>query len=175
MERVYIPRARILMLARSNYLLSELEKITNCKIKLDLNEHFVEISGSDAYSEYLSKDVISAFGRGFGLKKAGKLLIDDYYIKIIDLKDWTRNKARIKRIKSRIIGTSGRAKERIEQDSSADISVYGGTIGIIGNLEQIREAETALLTIIKGGSHRLAYKRLESVHRNHKSSDESLK
>ncbi len=167
MERVYIPKVRIRLLARSSSMLKELERLTACKVKLDIGEHCVDISGNDAYSEYMAKSVMSAYGRGFDLKEAAKLLIEDYYIKIIDLKDWTRNKERIKRIKSRIIGTSGRAKARIEHESSSEISVYGETIAVIGKLDQIEEAETAIHTIIKGGSHRLAYKRLEAAHKAH--------
>jgi arCOG04150 universal archaeal KH domain protein len=167
MERVYIPKARILLLARNSSMLRELERLAGCRLSLDIGEHCVDIYGEGAFSEYLSKGMVTAYGRGFDLKEASKLLIDDYYIKIIDLKDWTRNKDRIKRIKSRIIGTSGRAKARIEQESSSHISVYGETIAIIGKLDQIGEAEAAIETIIKGGSHRLAYKRLESAHRTH--------
>ena len=50
----------------------------------------------------------------------------------------------------------------------AHISVYGDTISIIGDITQIAEAETAINTIIDGGTHRLAYIKMEAMHRKNK-------
>ena len=50
----------------------------------------------------------------------------------------------------------------------AHISIYGDTVSMIGDITQISEAETAINTIIDGGTHRTAYLRMEAMHRKNK-------
>ncbi len=167
MEQIYIPRARMKVLLNSSDALSTLEKGSECRITPDTEENCITLKGRDALCEYVAGEIVRAFGRGFPAKTACKLKKDNYYLKIIDLRDWTRNKSRIRRIKSRLIGTNGKAKLYIEEVSSASISVYGDTVSIIGREDEVRDAETAARTIIGGGSHRLAYTRMEASHRRH--------
>ncbi len=48
------------------------------------------------------------------------------------------------------------------------MSVYGDTVSFIGTIDEINEAETAVNTLIDGGTHRLAYTRMEAAHRKNK-------
>lgn len=163
MERVFIPKARIVRLSAKRELLEKLEHYSECKLILNNDENCIDLMGKDALSEYIAKDIVFAYGRGFDPYIAAKLKNDEYYLKVIDIRDYTRNSGRIKRIKSRLIGARGKAKLNMEDISSGYISIYGDTISIIGTTEQIRVAQIAAETIIKGGSHKLAYKRMVSL------------
>lgn len=168
MEDVYIPLDRIKLLRQKPALLAKMGKISGCGIKLG-DGNYVEIEG-ESYNIYVATEAIRAFGRGFDMKTAEMLLRDGYYFSYLDIKDIARSKKRAINIKSRLIGSEGRAKKYIERVSGAHVSIYGDTVSFIGSTEALAEAETAAKTIIEGGSHRLAYSRMEAAHRKHKNS-----
>lgn len=152
MEHILIPQKRAELLDKK--LLAELRKRLKCKIELTENEIIIE---GEPYDEYNAKNVLTAFGRGFDLNKAYKLLSDDYFFQQINLKDVLRNKDQIMRVKARIIGTQGKAKEYIESVSGADIAVFGSSISIIGKIDDIKVAEAAVRILVDGGTHKTAY------------------
>ncbi len=99
---------------------------------------------------------------------ACRLNENDYYFSSVDLGQFVSSDKRMKQVKARIIGEEGRTKRYIEDVSGAKMSVYGDTVSFIGTIEEINEAETAVNTLIEGGTHRLAYKRMEAAHRKNK-------
>lgn len=151
MQTVYIPKERLRRLKQDRGLVSRVEKLCNCKIGIDAENEFVEVSG-EAYGEYTVKNIVYAFGRGFEMELACKLAEMDYYFSSINLDEALSSEKRIKQVKARIIGESGRTKTYIEQVSGAKISVYGNTVSFIGRIEEINEAETAVNTLIDGGA-----------------------
>jgi ribosomal RNA assembly protein len=167
MQQVYIPNERIRKLKLHKELISRVEKLCNCKITLDSSDDIVEING-EAYPEYSARSIIYAFGRGFEMEIASKLSENDYYFSSIDISQLVSSDKRMKQVKARIIGEDGRTKRYIEEVSGAKMSVYGDTVSFIGTIEQINEAETAANTLIEGGTHRLAYHRMEAAHRKNK-------
>ena len=121
---------------------------------------------------FRARDIITAIGRGFPPKKALKLLDENFSLIILDLKDYFgRSQSDIKRIKGRIIGESGKTRRIIEELTWAEMSVYGDTIAIIGEPEQLRVAEEAVNMLIRGMQHRSVYKFLfrerEGLKRSH--------
>ncbi len=167
MQTVYIPKERLKKLRQDRELVSRVEKLCRVKIGIDMENDFVEVRG-EAYEEYTAKNIVYAFGRGFEMELACKLFDMDYYFSSINLDEALSNDKRIKQVKARVIGESGRTKTYIEQVSGAKISVYGNTVSFIGRIEEINEAETAVNTLIDGGTHRLAYKKMEAAHRKNK-------
>ncbi len=164
MEQILIPieRAKIL----EQRLLNEVQKKLNCKIEVR-NGNEIAIEGS-GYDEYNARNVIQAFGRGFNMPSAYRLLEETYFFKYIDLRDMFRNKEQIKRLKARIIGEEGRTKEYIQSVSEVEISVYGDTIGIIGTMEGIGIATVAIEALLGGGTHKKAYRLMELARRKAK-------
>jgi ribosomal RNA assembly protein len=112
--------------------------------------------------------MLQAFGRGFDIETACKLNDMDYYFASIDLEQLVNSEKRKKQVKARIIGREGRTKKYIEEVSGAKISIYGDTASFLGTIDEINEAETAVNTLIDGGTHRLAYARMEAAHRKNK-------
>jgi ribosomal RNA assembly protein len=166
MQQIYIPHERIKKLKEHKELVTRIEKLCNCKLSFE-EDDVVEAKG-EAYAEYLARNIVYAWGRGFEMDVACKLADDNYYFSSIDLGQIISSDKRVKQVKARIIGEEGRTKRYIEEVSSAKISVYGDTVSFIGSIEEINEAETAVNTLIEGGTHRLAYTRMEAAHRKNK-------
>jgi len=163
MEHILIPEKRAAVLRR---ILPKASEALSCRIELsDGNE--VVIDG-EPYAEYNAKNVMQAFGRGFPMSTAYKLLDDGYFFKYINLKDVLRSEDQIRRIKARIIGREGRTKEYIQDVSGAAVSIYGNTVGLIGTNEEIDTAIGALQVLIEGGTHKKAYRIMESIRRKHR-------
>jgi ribosomal RNA assembly protein len=167
MQQLYITRERLKSLRADPKTLKQLEKACNCKIAVAA-DGTIEIGSKDAFSEFNAKNVVYAFGRGFDMEIALKLVNPEFYFRIIDLGQIESKPERIKQLKARIIGIGGKAKRYIEEVSMAHLSVYGDTVSIIGDITQVSEAETAINTLIDGGTHRTAYIRMEAMHRKNK-------
>jgi len=167
MQQLYVTKERLKTLRHDPKILKQVEKVCKCRITVE-EDGTIEISSKDAFQEFNAKNVVYAFGRGFDIEIALKLVNPDFYFRIIDLGQLESKPERIKQLKARIIGIDGKAKRYMEEVSMAHISVYGDTVSIIGDITQIAEAEVALNTIIDGGTHRLAYIKMEAMHRKNK-------
>lgn len=167
MQEIYINEARLKKIRLDKEIISKIEHRTGSHINIDGGEGII-IENNDAYKEFLTSNIINAFGRGFEIDDALLLLNEDYYFSYIDLRQMFSSDGRISQIKSRIIGTAGKSKRYIQSVSGVKMSVYGHTIGFIGMTDQIEEAQAAVHTIIEGGTHKLAYQRMEASHRKHK-------
>ena len=110
-----------------------------------------------------AKDLVTAIGRGFAPEVAFRLIRnEDDVFDIVDLRlVFGRSDSDIKRIKGRIIGSEGKTRHLIEELTEANITVYGHTIGIIGNYEEADTARTAVQMIIEGCEHKTVYKYLQ--------------
>jgi len=158
MQQLLVPKKRAEKLRAH---LGELSSKLKCKISIE-DENIIVLDG-DSYDEYNAKNVIAAFGRGFDLNSSFRLLSEDYFFKSINLKEIFKSKDRIIMVEGRIIGKDGRSKRYIEAVSGAKISVFGGTISLIGTNEEIAIAESAINVLIDGGTHKKAYRVMEAA------------
>lgn len=156
-EVVLIPRERVGVI-KDRKVKNKLEK--TLKVKIVTEDNSVEIEG-DGLELYQAKNIVKAIGRGFSPKNAFKLLNEDEELEIIELRGFSEKKIKI--IKSRIIGTKGKARSEIERKSGAAVSVYGKTISLIGKFEQLNVARGAVKMLIRGSKHSRVYKFLEKV------------
>ncbi|MEM3177749.1 MAG: KH domain-containing protein [Candidatus Micrarchaeaceae archaeon] len=159
MQHLLIPKERVKLL--TGKALAELERKLECRIKIS-DENSVMLEGSE-YNEFNAKNVITAFGRGFDIKSACKLLSDDVFLKIVNLKDLFKNDDRIRVIKGRVIGKGGKSKKYIESVSGTEICVYGNTISIIGTPDEINIAAKGIELLLEGAPHSKAYAVIEQM------------
>lgn len=152
MEHLLIPHKRAALLDKKT--LDMLRERLGCRIELADNDLTIE---GEPYNEYNAKNVLQAFARGFDLNKAFRLLNDDIFFQQINLKELFRNRDQIMRVKARVIGEKGRAKEYIESVSGADIAVFGGTVSTIGTVDELKVANAAIQVLVDGGMHKTAY------------------
>ncbi|MCI4318323.1 MAG: RNA-processing protein, partial [Thermoplasmata archaeon] len=125
-----------------------------------------------------ARDFVVAVGRGFSPERARRLLRDDTYLGVIDIKQVTgkREKAAMWRIRSRLIGEHGRARERIEELSGSSMSVQGGTVALIGQESQLERATHAVELLLRGSEHSVVFHMLARMRDNEalKSASEPL-
>lgn len=168
MQQLFIPKERVRLLKKEKQRIAALAKVCDCKITIDADDAIsIENNDQNGYFEFLARNVLFAFGRGFDLAVAEKLTHDDYYFATIDLGQELEGK-RLLQIKSRIIGEEGKTKNYIESVSGAKLAIYGDTVSFIGSYAQLEEAQTAVSALIEGSTHKAAYARMEAAHRKNK-------
>ncbi|MGA8541966.1 MAG: KH domain-containing protein [Thermoplasmata archaeon] len=148
----------------------EIRTRTGTKIDIDAKEGEVRIAAPDSepIPAMKARDIVVAIGRGFSPERAMRLLRDDTYLGVLDIKFTTgkREKAALRRIRARAIGTHGRARSRIEELSGCSMSVYGSTVALIGDEEQLERATHAVELLLKGSEHGTVFHFLARARRN---------
>ena len=150
-NKIRIPKKRIHVLLEKK---KEIEEAT--KIRISLNDE-ITIEG-DSIGIMDANNIIKAVGRGFLVDVALELTDEKKNLYIISLPD---DRKKLKRIKSRIIGTGGRSKRKIEKMTFTHISVYGKTTSIIGDYENVDIARRSIEKLIRGSPHSNVYMFIE--------------
>lgn len=116
---------------------------------------------------FKAKDVVTAIGRGFSPEHALRLIRDEEaMLDVIDLRTiFGKSESDIRRIKGRVIGMDGKTRRTVEELTDTNVSVYGHTISIIGNIEQVQTAREAIQMLIDGSLHSTVYRFLHKKRR----------
>jgi ribosomal RNA assembly protein len=162
-EELKIPKDRIpILIGKKGKDKRQLEKTTNTKITVNSKEGDVLVQGEDSFSIFKTKKIITAIARGFNPEVCYDLLSEGYALEIINIQDFVgKSKSRQQTIKSRLIGTKGKARKLIERLTHCEISVYGKTVAIIGTIENCYLAKRAMEMLLNGAPHGNVYKWLE--------------
>lgn len=159
-----IPKERVaVLIGTKGETKKQLESATKTKLNIDSKEGDVEITGEDALNLYSAREIVRAIGRGFNPDTAMLLLKGDYGFDIISINDYAKTKNDEERLKGRVIGEEGKARRIIEELSECRISVYGKTISIIGQFENLTIARRAIELLLAGSSHAHVYRLLETA------------
>jgi ribosomal RNA assembly protein len=147
----------------------ELEKGTGTTITVDgkLGDVVIEApsGGSDPSGILKARDLVNAIGRGFSPEKAFRLFDDNQIIEVIDLKEIVGDSRNtLVRVKGRIIGENGKTRRLIESLAGVWVSVYGHTVTLIGDYEEMRVAKEAIELLLKGCQHGTVYRYLNKEH-----------
>ena len=110
---------------------------------------------------YSCREIVKAISRGFNPEIAMFLLKQDYGMEIISLQDFAKSTRDFERIRGRVIGEGGKSRRTIEELTQTNISVYGKTVCIIGQLEFVPNARKAVEALLAGRKHGTVYKFLE--------------
>ena len=160
---VKIPMERVgVVIGPNGGTKSRIEKVGRVELAVDSETGNVEIGlgpGSEDASVILQvQNLVMAIGRGFSPQRAFKLLDEDVYLEVIDLREYVgRSKNALDRVRGRIIGRNGRSRELIEEATKTFISVYGHTTAIIGGLEDVELAKKAVLMLVNGSFHKTVF------------------
>lgn len=154
-----IPQDRIgALIGKNGEIKKQIEKKTGTKIKIDSTDGEIEVTAKEANERFFkAKDIVKAIGRGFSPRKALKLLEPNHSLYIIELGEVASTKKGLAHKRGRVIGESGRARQKIEEITNAEISVFGKTIAIIGTQKEINKAKKAVEMLLSGYSHTKAF------------------
>jgi len=112
-------------------------------------------------------NIVRAVGRGFSPPKAMRLSEEDWDLSVLDLEEYVgTSRSSQERVKGRIIGRAGRSREIIEELTETNISVYGGTVAIIGHVEALPAANEAVEMLIRGCFHKTVWNYLYAYRRS---------
>ena len=162
MHELRVPRDRIaVIIGKNGETKKRIEEQTETRIEVDSREGDVFIRGDDAIKLYSAREVVRAVARGFNPDNALKLLKNDYSFELIDLRDFVNSKDHMKRLRGRVIGSRGKARSTIEALTDTNICVYGKSIGIIGDGQNVALAKRAVESLLEGGTHAKVYTWLE--------------
>ncbi|MFI5417505.1 MAG: KH domain-containing protein [Candidatus Lutacidiplasmatales archaeon] len=148
----------------------QIEVATHTAVEIDAVEGEVRVSNpddGDPISAMKARDIVLAIGRGFSPNRAFRLLKDDAYLGVIDIKRVTghREKPAMRRIRARLIGAEGKARERIEYLSGCSMSIYGSTVALIGQEAQLERATRAVELLLRGSEHSAVFHLLARMKR----------
>jgi ribosomal RNA assembly protein len=169
---VRIPKERVgVLVGPDGKVKTYIEEKLNVELQIDSEQGDVTIllasNASDPSLIFRAKDVVTAIGRGFAPEHAFRLVRDEEAVfDSIDLRAiFGRSESDIKRVKGRIIGMDGKTRRIIEELTSADVVVYGHTVGIIGTFDQANAARGAIQMLIDGSQHHTVYRFLANKRR----------
>jgi len=167
-----IPRERIGVLIGPNGATKKyIERTLSVELEIESETGGVKITLTENTEDpsllFKAKDVINAIGRGFSPELAFRLIRDEEaFLNIIDLRAiFGRSESDIKRVKGRIIGMDGKTRRIIEELTETSVCVYGHTVGLIGDIEQVQAAREAIQMLIRGSLHSTVYRFLHRKRR----------
>jgi len=160
-----IPRERVaILIGTEGKVKRRIEGATGVSMAIDseAGEVTIDHDRADPLLALKAQDIVKAIGRGFSPGRALVLLSDEAYLEMIDIRDYAgKNPGRIRELKGRVIGRSGRTRQLIEEYTDVELSVYGNTIAIIGHIDAMDSAKHALDMLLCGARHGSVYKYLE--------------
>lgn len=174
---VNIPRERVgVLIGPEGSVKKRIEEVLGVRLRVDSASGGVVIElakppeeGGDPVALFKARDVVQAIGRGFSPERAFKLFEDGVILSIVDITDYVkRSRNNLVRVRARLIGRQGKTRRIIEETTHTYISIYGDTVAIIGDEEDVRAAEEAVIAIIKGAPHSAVYKMLDNYARRRK-------
>jgi ribosomal RNA assembly protein len=169
---VRIPEDRIgVLIGPGGSTKRRLEERTKTTIHIDPEDGAVEVVGpddGDPMGVLKARDYALAVGRGFSPARAERLLRDDTYLGVVDIRQVSgkHEKAALWRVRSRLIGADGRARTRIEELSGCSMSVYGSTVALIGQERQLERATKAIELLLHGSEHSTVFHMLARQRRD---------
>jgi ribosomal RNA assembly protein len=169
---VKVPRERIgALVGPDGRVKANIEKKLSIRLRIDSQTGDIQINLMPAAQDptvlFRAKEIVTAIGRGFSPEHAFRLLEDDEtMLEVIDLRETVgRSQSDMKRLKGRVIGKEGKTRRIIEELTEANISVYGHTISIIGEIDQVEIAKEAVRMLIRGSLHGTVYRFLNRKRR----------
>ena len=163
-----IPQNRVgALIGKNGDVKKSIEKLTGTILDIDSDDGTVYITPREDMKDPLgvwnANHIVKAIARGFNPEVAMKLIHDDIYLEIMKLPLYVgKSKKALARYKGRIIGANGKTRELITELADVDMAVYGKTVSLIGEMENILVAKEAIEMILNGSRHKSVYAFLEN-------------
>ena len=133
----------------------------------DIGIGWKEEDAFDPIMQMKLPDLIKAIGRGMSPKRALRLLDDDLFFLMLDMREWVGKQAnQQRRMRGRLIGRDGRIRKLIQEHSGCEIAIYGSTIVLVGDEDGLPLASNAVERILRGAEHSSVIKSLERERRD---------
>jgi ribosomal RNA assembly protein len=164
MQHVTIPQDRIgVLIGEGGTTMRQIESRAEVRLDIDSETGSVAVEKvGDPVRGLKGPDIVRAVGRGFAPDEALTLLNGEMrMLEVIDLDAATRNRNDLRRQKGRLIGENGRTRELMEELTGASVVIYGSTLSVIGDPEEVEAVRNAAEMILDGAPHGAVYSYLE--------------
>lgn len=166
-----IPKNRVgVLIGPDGTTKREIEERSGVRLTIDSEAGDIQMDDAKAFDPVVAlkvRDVIRAIGRGFSPDHAFRLWADDMFLEVIDLVETAgKDEKHLERIRARIIGTGGKTRRSIEGATGVDMSIFGRTVGILGEIEGVKLAREAVDMLLDGAPHSAVYRFLEKRRRD---------
>lgn len=143
-----------------------IERETGSELQIDDSAKTIGIKDNNSVNQMKTRNVMKAISVGFDPQISVKLSYNElYHLEILNVKNMTRNKAEMKRQKSRIIGKNGKTKDLISELTDTDINIYNNKVGIIGENQDVLKSREVIKKLVNGTPHSRIYSELERYKR----------
>ena len=102
--------------------------------------------------EFLVEKIVRAIDFGFDIDDALLLLNEEFVLEFVDVKSNTRRK-NLRDVRSRIIGTEGRAKRTIEKLTGSAVVIQDNRVGVIVDADHLSATIQGIEGLIGGSKH----------------------
>ncbi len=170
LQEIRIPENRIgALIGKGGVTKRKVEELTTTVITVEGTEGVVQVEGEEPDGVLRAVELINAISRGFSPERAQVLLEDeDIILDVVDLAKDADTPRTLDRLRGRVIGKDGRAREQIEHMTGASVSVYGKTVALLGLPDQVRLARSAVDMLVEGVPHEHVFAFLERKRREAK-------
>jgi len=169
---VRIPKDRLgAFIGPDGRVKEHIEKQLGIEIRVDSETGDVTLTLSPTAEDpsvlFRAKEVVTAIGRGFAPDRAFKLIRDnEALLEVVNLREiFGKSPSELERVKGRIIGQHGKTRRTIEELTEAEVSVYGYTVSIIADAEEMEIAREAIEMLLQGRQHSSVYRFLQRKRR----------
>ncbi len=168
---IRIPGDRIgVLIGNNGKTRRRIESTFGVKITVESDSGGVEVKVNkdqpDVSVMFTVKNIVKAIGRGFSPKNAMTLQDEDNDIMVIELEEYVGNSRNAQnRVRGRIIGKEGKSRELLEELTECLVSVYGGTVTLIGPYEMLQVAKEAVEMLLNGSYHKTVWNHLYAYRR----------
>jgi ribosomal RNA assembly protein len=129
------------------------------KVKIGFGKGQISVSGSEL-NEFLVDKIVRAVDFGFHIDDALLLTNEDFVLEFIEVKEHTRRK-NLKEVRSRLIGTGGKARKTIENLTGSVIVIHNNTVGVIVDSVHLDATIQGIESLIQGAKHGNVFAYLE--------------
>jgi len=133
-------------------------------IHTDLKRESITINGEE-FQEATAEKIIQALDFGFELEDAMLLLKDDWDLEYVNIKEHTHRK-NLEEIRSRVIGTEGKAKGTIETLTDSRIVIHNNQVGMIADADHMSYLIQGIISLIQGAKHGNVFAYIERQNAN---------
>jgi len=170
MEVIRIPKERIaVLIGHDGKKKREIQQRSGIRLRVDSETGEVWMDTEKEFDPLLRikvRNIIKAIGRGFSPEHAFKLFQDDTVFELVDIRDYVgKRRNQVERVRARIIGKRGKTRTYVENLTNTHISIYGNTVGIIGDIFDVQVAHIAMDMLLNGARHGTVYSFLEGKKR----------